>query len=63
MLTIDSQIPQSGARSALDFRIMATEEEEHGVECVPSDLTDLFLSDLSKGERSATLEVDVLGER
>lgn len=41
---------------------MAAEEEEHGVESVPSDLADLFLGDLSKGECGATLKVDILGK-
>ena len=61
--TIYSQISQSRTGSPLHFGIMAAEEEEDGVERVPTDGTDLFLGDFGERERSATLEVDIVGKR
>lgn len=42
---------------------MATEEEEDGVESIPTNGTDFLLSDLGESEGSAALKVDIVGER
>ena len=47
-LTIDSKIAQSRACSPLHFGVMAAEEEEDGVERIPSNLPDLLLSNFGK---------------
>ena len=49
-LTIDGEIPQGSTGSSLDLGIMAAEEEENGVESIPSNLADFLLCNLGKGE-------------
>ena len=61
-LTVHGQVAKSGTCGPLDLGVMAGEEEEDGVEGVAADGADLLFSDLGKGERRATLEVDVVGK-
>ena len=42
---------------------MAAEEEKDGVERVPADRANFLLGDFGEGQRSATLEVDIVRER
>ncbi len=41
---------------------MAAEEEENGVERIPTDRADFLLSDFGECECGAALEVNVVGE-
>ena len=61
-LTVHGQVAKSGTCGPLDLGVMAREEEEDGVEGVAADRADLLFSDLGKGERRATLKVDVVGK-
>jgi hypothetical protein len=61
--TVDSEIAQGCTRSALDLCVMASEEEEDGIEGVSSDLADFFLCDFGESECCAALKVDVVAER
>lgn len=60
--TIYSEVPQSRTGSPLHFGVMATEEEEDGVEGVAAYGADLLLSDFGECERCAALKVDVVGK-
>lgn len=60
--TIYSKVSQSSACSPLNFRVMAAEEEENGVERIPTDRADFLLSDFGECECGAALEVNVVGE-
>jgi hypothetical protein len=61
-LTVDCQVAQRSTGGPLDLVIMAAEEEEDRVEGIPSNLSDLLLGDLSKGEGGGSLKVDVVGK-
>jgi hypothetical protein len=61
--TVYGEIAECRTRRPLDLGIMATEQEEDGVERVPADGADLLLRDLRECKRSAPLEVDVVRER
>jgi hypothetical protein len=61
--TIHSEIAQGSTGSPLDLGVMAREEEEDRVQGVPAHGADLFLGNLSEGESSTPLEVDVVRER
>lgn len=60
--TIYSEIPQSRTGSPLHFGVMATEEEEDGVERVAAYGADLLLSDFGECECGAPLKVDIVGK-
>lgn len=60
--TIDGEIAERGTGSPLNLGIMAAEEEENGVQRVPSNLTNFLLRDLGKCKGCAALKVNVLGE-
>ena len=46
--TIYSEISQRRTGSPLHFGVMAAEEEEDGVECIPANRTDFLLSDFGE---------------
>ena len=61
--TIDCQIAKCGACRSLDLCVMATEEEEDGVQGIATNRTHLLLGDFGERKGRAALQVDVVGKR
>ena len=43
MPTVDSKVSQSGTGSSLDFHIVAPQEEQDGLQCIPPHLVNIYI--------------------
>jgi hypothetical protein len=50
--TVDGQVAQGCTSGPLHLRIVASQQEEHRVQRIPTNLPDLLLRDLCERERS-----------
>lgn len=62
LLTVYSQVTQSGASSSLHLYVVALKEEHDGFQGVPSNLAHLLFRNLSKREGSRPLQVYIVAE-
>ena len=61
--TVDGEVRQSSASSALDFSVVTAEEEEDGIEGFAVNRLNLFLGNFSERDSGPSLEVDIVGKR
>ena len=61
--TVDCQIAKCGACRSLNLCVMATEEEEDGIQGIATNRAHLLLGDFGERKGRAALQVNVVGKR